>query len=495
MKKLFTLLALFCAVVSGNAATKDDFTDGEIVWLTTDNCAAESWISVNSANTASVMPASDLKGGEYTGEKLTVYRVKQWKSRYLEFAVKGITAIEFYAWCPNSTATRTLKATLNESSEKNVKDVVTINAAESQLGSGSIEGLDAAKEYAIRIFADGDLDLYALKVSVPASDAPQLSVSDKEFTFKLTPTELTKSEKFTVTGKNLTDGNYYPTLPKVDGLSLSPAYFTVSGGEVNQEFTITYASDVDVAEGKDAISATVDGKTIEIVVNYSCRATAYKQSVVSEAATWDWSKLTETVELTDDDPDKGTVATSPAKSEEFLLAEIDDRINFVKEFGDATAVKMEGMQYPSRGGYAQGKTIKFTTSVPGTFTVEYSNTGKDNSNRWLTINGTQFGDEAVGTTMKSATSPVVNAGEVVISTTESYLRFKTITFTPSDAPATVAGDVNGDGSVNITDVTLTIDYILGKNPADFDEKAADVNNDTIVNVTDVTTIIDIVLGK
>ncbi|MBQ8486754.1 MAG: hypothetical protein IJ533_10080 [Prevotella sp.] len=479
MKKLFTLLALLLCTVVGVKA------QGEVFTYTLNGGKATSnpsdYFSYDSGGKFSFN--AKFTGAEYDGVSY---------SNGLK--MEGTTKILF-----TSTAKSDVIIVQSTWSEKTIKfDGEELAVADAEAATGcrvyTISDVEAGEHSVTR--GDGESGLFLIKVTyTEANTAPELKTSLKQVILKLVPKELEKSETFTVTGKNLTDGNYYPTLPKVDGLSLSPAYFTVSGGEVNQEFTITYASDVDVAEGKDAISATVDGKTIEIVVNYSCRATAYKQSVVSEAATWDWSKLTETVELTDDDPDKGTVATSPAKSEEFLLAEIDDRINFVKEFGDATAVKMEGMQYPSRGGYAQGKTIKFTTSVPGTFTVEYSNTGKDNSNRWLTINGTQFGDEAVGTTMISATSPVVNAGEVVISTTESYLRFKTITFTPSDAPATVAGDVNGDGDVNITDVTLTIDYVLGKNPADFNEKAADVNNDTIVNVTDVTTIIDIVLGK
>ena len=59
----------------------------------------------------------------------------------------------------------------------------------------------------------------------------------------------------------------------------------------------------------------------------------------------------------------------------------------------------------------------------------------------------------------------------------------------------VLGDVNGDGKVDIVDVTSTISYILGLTPAKFDAEAADVNDDKSVNVVDVTTIIDIILGK
>ena len=55
------------------------------------------------------------------------------------------------------------------------------------------------------------------------------------------------------------------------------------------------------------------------------------------------------------------------------------------------------------------------------------------------------------------------------------------------------GDVNGDGIVNIVDVTMTIDHILGKSPEGFNAEAADVNGDKTVNIVDVTSIIDIIL--
>ena len=56
------------------------------------------------------------------------------------------------------------------------------------------------------------------------------------------------------------------------------------------------------------------------------------------------------------------------------------------------------------------------------------------------------------------------------------------------------GDVNGDGSINIADVTEIIDIILGGN-ANYDElRRADVNYDNSVNIADITMLIDHILG-
>ena len=63
-------------------------------------------------------------------------------------------------------------------------------------------------------------------------------------------------------------------------------------------------------------------------------------------------------------------------------------------------------------------------------------------------------------------------------------------FTSSSAG--ILGDVNGDGRVNVSDVTTLINMILGITP--MDETRADVNGDGRVNVSDVTALINIILG-
>ncbi|MBO4813383.1 MAG: leucine-rich repeat protein [Muribaculaceae bacterium] len=54
------------------------------------------------------------------------------------------------------------------------------------------------------------------------------------------------------------------------------------------------------------------------------------------------------------------------------------------------------------------------------------------------------------------------------------------------------GDVNGDGKVNVSDVTALVNMILGVIPKD--EARADINGDGKVNVSDVTALINIILG-
>ena len=55
------------------------------------------------------------------------------------------------------------------------------------------------------------------------------------------------------------------------------------------------------------------------------------------------------------------------------------------------------------------------------------------------------------------------------------------------------GDVNGDGKVNVSDVTTLINMILGT--ATINKERADINGDGKVNVSDVTALIDIIMNN
>ena len=56
----------------------------------------------------------------------------------------------------------------------------------------------------------------------------------------------------------------------------------------------------------------------------------------------------------------------------------------------------------------------------------------------------------------------------------------------------IKGDVNGDGEVNASDITMLINVILGTEQPD-NKNACDINGDSIVNTSDITTLINILL--
>lgn len=60
------------------------------------------------------------------------------------------------------------------------------------------------------------------------------------------------------------------------------------------------------------------------------------------------------------------------------------------------------------------------------------------------------------------------------------------------APVIAKGDVDGDGKVDVDDVTELVDIILGKKTKN---ERSDINNDNNVDVSDVTELVNIILSK
>ncbi|MBR6980835.1 MAG: C10 family peptidase [Prevotella sp.] len=74
-------------------------------------------------------------------------------------------------------------------------------------------------------------------------------------------------------------------------------------------------------------------------------------------------------------------------------------------------------------------------------------------------------------------------------------RFNEGLATPRPPIAHLIGDANGDGEVTVADVTVTVDYILGREVEEFFFENADAFEDGVINVTDVTAIVSIILGQ
>ena len=64
----------------------------------------------------------------------------------------------------------------------------------------------------------------------------------------------------------------------------------------------------------------------------------------------------------------------------------------------------------------------------------------------------------------------------------------------SEKPAFIRGDVNGNGIVNISDVTELINYLLSGNASGINLNAADCNEDGNIKIGDVTTLINFLLS-
>ena len=148
------------------------------------------------------------------------------------------------------------------------------------------------------------------------------------------------------------------------------------------------------------------------LVLYPFWTVLYEQTNVTGAATWDWSKIGEgSVQL--------TASTTPTKSEEFVLKNIElyNDYTIAGAFGDAQKLKVVA-EYPFRndknGKMMQGNSVKFTTTVPGILDVDFSNTGGSRPYRYLRVNGELTSYKSGDGNKVSATGISVPAGDVVM---------------------------------------------------------------------------------
>ena len=81
--------------------------------------------------------------------------------------------------------------------------------------------------------------------------------------------------------------------------------------------------------------------------------------------------------------------------------------------------------------------------------------------------------------------------DVLVHYPGAYLRFVAQQGTK---PAGIAGDVNNDGSVDIKDLNIVINIVLGQDDASKYDGRADVNKDSKVDIVDVNAIINTILG-
>ncbi|MBR5101534.1 MAG: dockerin type I repeat-containing protein [Muribaculaceae bacterium] len=86
---------------------------------------------------------------------------------------------------------------------------------------------------------------------------------------------------------------------------------------------------------------------------------------------------------------------------------------------------------------------------------------------------------------------VATTGSTTKSLSLSTLSFMLLT---NDEPAGLLGDVDGDGTVGVTDVTVLINYILGDKVTVFIKENADINFDNDIDVVDVTGLINLILN-
>ena len=133
---------------------------------------------------------------------------------------------------------------------------------------------------------------------------------------------------------------------------------------------------------------------------------------------------------------------------------------------------------------AKSYSIKLGDSLP-TFEVEYSGF-KNNETSSVLSKQPSIRCEATSASAPGTYDIVVSGAEA-----QNYA----VSYTNGKLEVTLAGDVNGDGDVDIADAVCIVNYVVGKPNTTFIAKAADVNGDGDVDIADAVRIVNLVVGK
>lgn len=188
----------------------------------------------------------------------------------------------------------------------------------------------------------------------------------------------------------------------------------------------------------------------EVSATYTKIDELFDQTDVT-AATWDWSKY-------------GTKEIGTA-SQEFYRSDIlvDNVAKYdlaapAADFGPEKTMVLNGDFIVRDSKYCQVTTAMFKTTVPGTITVEFSNTGGNRPYRYLSVNGvlTQYKSNVSNETVTTGDIAVA-AGEVKLAGIldpsaddtgagqVNFLRIYKITFAPTEVPTTVSATLASSG--------------------------------------------------
>ena len=107
---------------------------------------------------------------------------------------------------------------------------------------------------------------------------------------------------------------------------------------------------------------------------------------------------------------------------------------------------------------------------------------------------TQFSTTGLKMTFNGGKATVTSNGQTqtINLASMAYMEFSN---TQAGGTTYTVGDVNGDGNVDVSDVNIIINIMLGKDDGSAYDGRQFVTDDTTVDVSDVNLVINIMLGK
>jgi len=163
------------------------------------------------------------------------------------------------------------------------------------------------------------------------------------------------------------------------------------------------------------------------------------------------------------------------------------------EIGTGKSIDLSTIKYNKK--FVRAKVIKSDRLYQGRTLIQpfYFVHRESSATRTVSLNGLLVDEKQLVTLF-------LNEGDEILVTIISEdgltTRYYKVTITKGITPSHSLGDINGDGVINVLDVSLGMQHVLGLTGLSEDQKiSADVNGDGEINVLDVNLIMQYVLGS
>lgn len=269
-----------------------------------------------------------------------------------------------------------------------------------------------------------------------------------------------------------------------------------AGATVSFSTSNTYEWEWDSANNRiRSTNYNIDSSTSQTTISISATKStdlsfAYATSSESKydklTITLDGSTIVDAISGTTSSTYSGTLSTGSHTlilkySKDGTLKSGDDRAYFSNLQLKSSTVLVTGISLNST---SASLTVGGTKSLTATITP--SNATNKNVT-WSSSNTN------VATVNASGIVTAKAAGTATITCTAADGSGKSATCSITVTPAIIDGDANSDNEVDVSDVALTVEYILGHSPNNFVFAAADLDKDNTIDVADVAMMVNIIL--
>lgn len=340
--------------------------------------------------------------------------------------------------------------------------------------------IDAGETKDISLYLDNVGDITGIQADIVLPEGLTIAVDDEGY-YCVTLNSSRKTRNHTIDGNYQADGTF-----RIISYTSDSKAFKLNTGEIatititaSSEFKGTHTIEVRHVElaAPDGTQFFPDDESCIVTGPASEEPNSYRVYIEDFSIA---AGETATVGLIMDNPDEITGIQTDIHLPEGLSVAIDDEDYYCIELNPDRKTRNHTIDgnYQEDGSFriisytSDSKAFKLNSGAVIFITLQANSDINGNYN--ISVRNTELADP---------------------SGTQYWPKDETCTVSCSGGNPILRGDVNKDGSVNISDVTALINYLMSDNTNSISQTEADMNMDGNINISDVTSLINYLMSS